>query len=104
MVQRQGNTPPTEPMSSPFPIVPQLQVSISRQVRSRCAALAKRLVADDPALAGSRGFGMHVPSGLFDGPMLLIGNHTDLSLIATEEVTSISIDWPCSRVTTTWLL
>ncbi len=47
-----------------------------------CTTIAERLVADEPALLGSLDFGPWVAQGTGDGPTLLIGDQSEISLLS----------------------
>ncbi len=68
----------------PVPIVPQFRMSIAEAERSRLIAIAERLVSNEPALSTKYAFGPSVKSGMLDGPMLVIGDHSEIPLISAE--------------------
>jgi hypothetical protein len=68
------------------PVVPQIPVRIEPGEDARLEGVAARLKADEPALDATDAFGPRVGSGMTDGPMLLIGDHSEIALTSASDV------------------
>ena len=68
-----------------IPIVPQFDAEPSGRSLSRAAALASRLLAEEPALNNTDFFGSRVSSGLSPAPALLFEDHSEISLFSARE-------------------
>ena len=68
-----------------IPIVPQFDVRIELTEMRRLDALARCLLSDEPALNDTSVFGSGVKSGLTDAPRILIGDHSEISLMDSAE-------------------
>ena len=68
-----------------IPIVPQFDVRIGLTEMRRLDALARRFLSDEPALSDTSVFGPGVTSGLTDAPRILIGDHSEISLMDSAE-------------------
>jgi hypothetical protein len=63
-------------------VVEQIPVRIGAGERRDLAHLARRLLAEEPALAATEAFGPGVARGLSEGPALLFEDHSEIGLFA----------------------
>ncbi|MFY0690524.1 MAG: hypothetical protein JXR14_01225 [Paracoccaceae bacterium] len=72
---------------SPVPILPEAEAAaLSAEDHARLAQIADQLVADEPALTSSLGFGPHVRQGIGPGPSVLIGDQGEIPLFQPQKV------------------
>ena len=69
---------------SPIPVVKRFSAVVSDAERTRLQAIAEQLIHDEPALAMVDAFGPSVRSGMREGPLLILGDHSDIPLIGGE--------------------
>ena len=63
-----------------IPIIPQVDVRLRMEDRTRLAALANRLLRDEPALNATAAFGPDISPGLTHAPALFYEDHTEIAL------------------------
>ncbi len=71
-------------VETPIRVLQKFCVSIPEGDKRRLEGIAKALARDEPALAALDAFGPGARCGMVDGPMLMIGNHTDIPLVSEE--------------------
>jgi hypothetical protein len=69
------------PPAGAIAIIERVPVTIGRAEKARLAAIADDLLADEPALAMTDVFGPKVRTGLGPGPMVLIGDLSEIPLL-----------------------
>lgn len=72
-------------VSPSIPVVEHLPVEIDAAERQRIAALAGKLLADEPALRSTEPFGSNVSPGLGPWPSLVLEDHSGIALFDPEE-------------------
>ena len=68
-----------------IPIVAQLDVILDHRIREKAERLARRLLANEPALNNTAVFGPNVSSGLSGAPAIFFEDHSEISLFDVRE-------------------
>lgn len=68
-----------------LPVIAHETAATGQREHERIAAIAARLIDEEPALAAAEAFGPAVRCGPGDGPALLIGDHSEIALATAHD-------------------